>query len=184
MIQTYHAIMTVGCSRNYNNIKHAEYQVFAKNSLSLSSSQFTSSMLPGGPPAQWPHIEGKTSNVPIPGAIFATSYSESSGLESHKQLLLGERRVILREIQISLGRQHQGLGFYGTHGFFKLAIIRLLLRAISALPRLQHDKHIFGVFHESVSISQPRRKIFVNPPFDVAQASQNFTMKSSRSFAA
>jgi hypothetical protein len=76
---------------------------FAKNSLRLSSSHLTSSLLSPGPasitpfiskptsqqnqsegvnnspPAQCPQIEGNTFNSPIPGLISSTSISESSG---------------------------------------------------------------------------------------------------------
>ena len=52
----------------------------AKKTPSCPSSHFTSSLLSPGPPAQWPHIDGNTSSRPTPAFMFATSYSESSGL--------------------------------------------------------------------------------------------------------
>ena len=123
-----------------------DIQFSAKKPLICSSSHLTSSIFPGGPPAQWPHMDGKTSNLPIPGDIFATSFSESSGLYCHQQQSRGKVKwTSLREIQISLWRQHQGFGFYGAHGFFEVSIIRWLSRAISTLPRLQHDEQILGV---------------------------------------
>ena len=61
-------------------------QFSSNHFASALSRYFTSSMLPGGPPAQWPHIEGKTSSFPTPGFMHLTSYSESSGLfKSHKR---------------------------------------------------------------------------------------------------
>ena len=62
-------------------------QVCSNHFASALSKYFTSSMFPGGPPAQCPHIEGKTSNFPTPGFIFATSYSESSGLYARHALI-------------------------------------------------------------------------------------------------
>ena len=56
------------------------FSYLSNHLLKCPSNHSTSSLLSPGPPAQWPHIDGNTSHCPIPGFIFATSYSESSGL--------------------------------------------------------------------------------------------------------
>jgi hypothetical protein len=91
-------------AKNARKPEKEKLQFFAKNSRSWSSSHFTSSLLSPGPvafvhqqsrftfrtegrkritqnlpPAQCPQMDGKTLSSPIPGRMFSTSISESSG---------------------------------------------------------------------------------------------------------
>lgn len=115
------------------------------NPFNFSSSHFSSSLLSPGPPAQWPQIDGKQIISPIPGLMFATSISESSGLwlsvEYGNSGTLGNSR----EIQICFAGYDECLGLYGLHCSVEIAIVGLLLRAITSLPGIKHHKQILGI---------------------------------------
>jgi hypothetical protein len=128
---------------------------YSNHFASALSKYFTSSMLPGGPPAQCPHIDGKTSSFPIPGFMHFTSYSESSGLWQRSISLhaLGQPTstltspgLNLREIQVGFAGHDEGFRLDSAHCSFEIAIVRFLLRAVARLPRVQHDEQILGVF--------------------------------------
>jgi hypothetical protein len=127
---------------------------FAKNSLRLSSSHLTSSLLSPGPasitlfiskptsqqnksegvnnspPAQCPQIEGNTFNSPIPGLISSTSISESSGAVVKTQMFSNH------SFRTSLSRARLRDDFRGN-----------VLTEIQIRLRRQHQRFRFDPFH-------------------------------------
>ena len=89
---------------------------------------------------------GNATHLPIPGFMFLTSISESSGAIRHQCCRRPRWTNLLTEIQVRLSGEHQRFGFDAFHGGREGAIIGLLVRAVTCLPGVQHCAHVFGVW--------------------------------------
>jgi hypothetical protein len=52
----------------------------------------------------------------------------------------------VREIEISLSWEDKRFRLDALHSLLRIALIWILLRAVSSLPCLEHDKKILGIY--------------------------------------